>query len=506
MAVTSLWAVHADGKRGAGTVIKQLIDYASNEEKTKEREEFMRQQETAAQLPVTEADREETLQSVVHYVSDKNEGLQFVTGINCTPNHVVQEMLQTRARFAGRGNRILYHGYQSFSPGEVTPEQAHRIGVQLAESLWGERFEVLVATHLDREHLHNHFVVNAVSFSDGKKFRWDKEYPRMQKASDELCRKERLSVVVDPNAEGGHHRGAVRAAAEGRYSITSIAVEDLDCCIGEADNFSHFMELMEAKGYRLDFSGKYLKLIPPGRKAIRIDRRFGEDYTVDGIKARIEQSIIERGGFSHGTSRHTANAPTREVYEPYGRFKDPPVPAEKKAILSAVGQITGRTAPAHYRRQPRGYQIVYLRFLVRIGYPKKSRSRIARTHYLLREELIKLDRYLEESRLLIREGIETEQDLSCYQKKETGWIDGLKEEQKTLRNRLRRCLPEEEAGLRSRLADVNIKLFTLRSDARILGRIGDRVADMQRRIQLAEQSAAGAEERQQNISTQRQGL
>ena len=108
--------------------------------------------------------------------------------------------------------------------------------------------------------------------------------------------------------------------------------------------------------------------------------------------------------------------------------------------------------------------------------------------------------------MLIREGIETEQDLSCYQKKETGWIDGLKEEQKTLRNRLRRCLPEEEAGLRSRLADVNIKLFTLRSDARILGRIGDRVADMQRRIQLAEQSAAGAEERQQNISTQRQGL
>ena len=492
MAVTSLWAVHADGKRGAGTVINQLTDYASNEEKTKDREEFMRQQENTSQLPATEADREETLQKVVHYVSDKNEGLQFVTGINCTPNHVVAEMLQTRARFAGRGNRILYHGYQSFAPGEVTPEQAHRIGVQLAENLWGDRFEVLVATHLDREHLHNHFVINAVSFSDGKKFRWDREYPRMQRASDELCQKEKLSVVADPNMEGGHHRGAVRAASEGRQTISSIAKEDLDCCIAEAESFPAFISLMEAKGYRLDFSGKYLKLIPPGRKAIRIDRRFGEDYSMDGIRSRIEQKSIYPSGLSYRTGISSpVPAPEKEVYEPYGRFKDPPVPAEKKAMLSAVGQLTGRSAPARFRRQPRGYQALYIRFLVRIGYPKKSSRRIARTHYLLREELTRLDRYIEESRLLIREGIETEQDLSRFRERETGWINDLKNEQMYLRNRIRRCIPEEEAGLRSRLAGINARLYTLRGDAKVLARVGERVVDMQRRIALAEQSAAG---------------
>lgn len=500
MAVTSLWAVHADGGRGTGTVIKKLTEYAANEEKTTD---WMKEQESAPEpSPVTEADREETLHKVVHYVSDKNEGMQFVTGINCTPNHVVEEMLRTRSRFSPRGNRILYHGYQSFAPGEVTPEQAHRIGVQLVEQLWGDRFEVLVATHLDREHLHNHLVINAVSFSDGKKFRWDTEYPKMQKASDELCRRERLSVVTDPNMDGGHHRGAVRATAEGRYSITSIAVEDLDCCIGEAESFEHFMELMQQKGYRLDFSRKYLRLIPPGRKAIRIDRRFGEDYTIEGIKARIEQSIIRRMSGGSVTDPHNRSQ-ERQPYEPYGSISKPPVPAEKKAILETVGALTGRTSPAAHRRSMRGYQIVYVRFLVRIGYPKKSPRRIARTHYLLREELTKLDRYIEESRLLIREGIETDKDLMRYRSQEDEWIQGLKDQQKHLQNRIRRCSPEEAPVLRAKLADTKAKLTVLRKDAGILSRVEKRVVDMQRRMEQAEQSAAGSEERTEQASAAR---
>ena len=508
MAVTSLWAIHADSSRGTGTVIKQLTDYASNEEKTNP--EWMKQQEQQmAPAPVTEADREETLHKVVHYVSDKNEGMQFVTGVNCTPNHVVEEMLRTRSRFSPRGNRILYHGYQSFAPGEVTPEQAHRIGVQLAEQLWGDRFEVLVATHLDREHLHNHLVINAVSFSDGKKFRWDTEYPRMQKLSDELCRKEQLSVVTDPNMDGGHHRGAIRASQEGRYTITSIALEDLDCCIAEADSFEHFMSLMQSKGYRMDFSHKYLRLIPPGRKAIRIDRRFGEDYSLEGIKARIEQSVSQRlpeGYVPDPDARVHTQIPPREKYEPFGSINKPPVPAEKKAMLETVGALTGRTAPASHRRPVRGYHLVYVRFFVRIGYPRKSLRRIARTHYLLREELTKLDRYIEEGRLLIREGIETDKDLERYRTREDAWIHGLKDQQKHLQNQLRRCKPETEADLRTQLQKVNSTLAVLRKEAGILSRVEKRVVDMQRRMEQAEQSAAGNGEFKQNINGQRHGL
>ena len=65
---------------------------------------------------------------------------------------------------------LAFHGYQAFKPDEVTPEVAHEIGIKLAEKLWGDRFEIVVTTHLDKKHIHNHFVLNSVSFVDGKKF------------------------------------------------------------------------------------------------------------------------------------------------------------------------------------------------------------------------------------------------------------------------------------------------------------------------------------------------
>ena len=85
---------------------------------------------------------------------------------------------------------MAYHGYQSFAPGEATPELAHEIGLALAKKLWGEKYQVLVATHLDREnHLHNHFVLNTVSFVDGIKYhRTEQDYFDMQRESDRLCR------------------------------------------------------------------------------------------------------------------------------------------------------------------------------------------------------------------------------------------------------------------------------------------------------------------------------
>jgi type IV secretory pathway VirD2 relaxase len=93
-------------------------------------------------------------------------------------------MTQTKRFWNKPGGNTAYHAYQAFKPGEVTPEQCHEIGVRLAQKLWGDRFEVVVATHLDQEHLHNHFVLNSVSFKDGYKF-YDSErfYRRMVRES-----------------------------------------------------------------------------------------------------------------------------------------------------------------------------------------------------------------------------------------------------------------------------------------------------------------------------------
>jgi len=111
--------------------------------------------------------------------------LRFVSGVNCHPDTAGEEMLMVKRRFGKEGGTLAYHGYQSFAPGEATPELAHEIGIKLAQRLWGDRYQVLVATHLDKaNHLHSHFVVNTVSFVDGIKYhRTKQDYKEMQRVS-----------------------------------------------------------------------------------------------------------------------------------------------------------------------------------------------------------------------------------------------------------------------------------------------------------------------------------
>ena len=178
MPTTSLWPICASAKGTKGT-IAQVLEYVENEKKTAE---MIKESETGSIEVISGEDPAIiTVGSVIRYVSDKNAGLRYVTGINCMPESAIKKMVYTRKMFGEKGRRVLWHGYQSFAPGESNPDQVHRMGVELAEKLWGDRFEIVVATHLDRQHLHNHIVINATSFIDGKKFNWDKEYPRMQK-------------------------------------------------------------------------------------------------------------------------------------------------------------------------------------------------------------------------------------------------------------------------------------------------------------------------------------
>lgn len=157
MATTSIWAV----KGWLGKVVL----YIENPDKT-DNPKFYRQEE------LTDV-QTQSLSDVIDYavraekttVTPDDESAmvvrQFISGINCLPSTARDEMLAVKKRFGKEDGVIAYHGYQSFAPGEATPELAHEIGVKLAQRLWGERYQVLVATHLDKEnHLHNHFVLN----------------------------------------------------------------------------------------------------------------------------------------------------------------------------------------------------------------------------------------------------------------------------------------------------------------------------------------------------------
>ena len=176
MATTKLW--HISGN------LRDVIDYAENPEKT---------------CPIPDL---EDLANAARYVQrpEATADGQFVTGINCLAETAVQQMQLTKEQYHKTGGYIAWHGYQSFRPGEVTPEECHQIGVETAQHLWGDRFQVLVTTHLDRHHLHNHFIINSVSFVDGKKYNYSKqELYYMREVSDYYCRRHGLSVIPVPH-------------------------------------------------------------------------------------------------------------------------------------------------------------------------------------------------------------------------------------------------------------------------------------------------------------------
>ena len=171
MAATSLW--HIKGNLG------DLIAYVENPEKTipKGTEDFF---------------------NVFSYIQNpqKTADGSFVTTINCLKQTALRQMILTKQRYGKEDKYIAWHGYQSFKPGEVTPERCHEIGVKLAQEMWGDRFQVIVTTHLDKGHLHNHFCFNSVSFKDGKKYNYSKaERQRLRDTSDRLCLEYGLSVI-----------------------------------------------------------------------------------------------------------------------------------------------------------------------------------------------------------------------------------------------------------------------------------------------------------------------
>ena len=145
MAVTKIWAI-----RGR---LDHSLNYVMNTQKT-ENEAF-----DPSVISYSNSDLE-SLYDVMNYAMDdaKTEDKLFVSGIGCDPSTARSEMIETKERYGKTDGIIAFHMYQSFRPNETTPKIAHEIGVELAKRLWGDRYQVLVATHLDTaNHLHNHF-------------------------------------------------------------------------------------------------------------------------------------------------------------------------------------------------------------------------------------------------------------------------------------------------------------------------------------------------------------
>lgn len=253
MATTGFWPVKSN--------LLALIKYTENPEKTS----AMSENELKA------------LHDVLDYEmnGDKTEQKLYVTGINCLPETAYERMMATKKQFAKTGGVLAYHAFQSFKAGEVTPQECHRIGIETAKELWGDRFEVLVTSHVNGQHLHNHFCVNSVSFADGIKLENKiAEHLRMREVSDKICEKYRLSVLY------GSHFYSKQSKSEywKNKSVSEIEKEIIRQDFLEAARFAtngwEFCQYLRGLGYYINRNHKYehISVTPPGwNKTVRVD-------------------------------------------------------------------------------------------------------------------------------------------------------------------------------------------------------------------------------------------
>lgn len=261
--------------------------------------------------------------ATIRYVErdDKTMDGRYVSGQNCTPRFAEEEFLTTRAVNRKDGGRWFYHYTQSFSPQEnVTPELAHEIAKEFAALAWPDS-EVVVATHVDAQHIHSHFVVNAVCFRTGRMLRQHPDtLQKLRAISDELCMAHGLSVLPRRKREqksGGVSAREYRSAAkeQSRKFQLMAAVDD---CMRLARSREEFIERMERAGYgvRWEDARACITYTTPSGMRCR-DKRLHEDkYRKENMENEfdIRQKIIDRRAESPERQRPVGGERGRAAY------------------------------------------------------------------------------------------------------------------------------------------------------------------------------------------------
>ena len=271
MATTGFWPIKGS--------LRDVIKYADNPDKTTNPKYL--DDDLAAVLKYAEND-------------DKTDMKMFVSGINCLAVRAYEQMMITKRHFGKTGGNVAYHGYQSFKSGEVTPKEAHEIGLETARRMWGKNYEIVVTTHLNTDNIHNHIVINSVSFKTGLKFENHiSDHIRLREISDEVCKEYGKSVIegskfynADRNAYWIHKRG--------EKTHRDILREDVDSAIKQAGNLLEFERIMGNFGYTFNrnIMTEHPSVITKGwKRAVRIDS-LGKDYTRERIIRRIADNKI----------------------------------------------------------------------------------------------------------------------------------------------------------------------------------------------------------------------
>ena len=280
MAVCKIWSIKSN--------LSSAINYITNDEKTSK--------ETYSNL-------HKELNYIVN--DEKTEEKLYVSGINCNPENAKKEFMITKERFQQKEGILAFHAIQSFKETNLNPELVHNIGLQLANEMWGDRFQVVVATHLNTNHFHNHFIINSVSCFDGKRY-YDTRtsYARLRKINDQLCMENNLDYMEEKKTKSGLNYKNFQLKNENVNIYDKQIKLDVDMAIGLATSYQEFLTILENMNYEVTERSEKLSIRSLRyNRAVRIERRFGIDYSIDNIVKRIlgtylpEQKVYYRNYF-----------------------------------------------------------------------------------------------------------------------------------------------------------------------------------------------------------------
>lgn len=316
----------------------------------------------------------------MYAVDEQKTERRYVTGVNCTWQTALDEMESVKAQYDKFDKRSYYHFKQSFHPDEnVSPDEVHRIGMELAKELWPD-YQVVVATHLDKAHLHNHFIINSVGLS-GKKLHYnDYEFKQYRNINDRICKAHGLSVITDKRYRGKTYKDWLEGK-NGSSNIRDLIKVDIDMCIKNSFTMNDFYTELYSLGYEVK-RGKHTGVSPPGhyrkngnRSFFRLYKLNDPKYTIEGIEERVREN-------------YRMNFGRKPVYR-------------KKVYRIKVPFILRHNRIGYYRA-------IYYRYLYTKGVNKK---RPVKSPAAVKQDIIKLQDLNRHIKYIAEHGIKTKESL-----------------------------------------------------------------------------------------------
>lgn len=427
MASTGFWPVKSR--------LKEVIDYAENPNKTTDKK-FL----------------DEDLWAALRYVENdqKTDQTMYVSGINCPKQSAYQCMMATKRRYGKLGGNVAYHGYQSFVAEEVTPAEAHRIGVETAKRMWGANYEVVVTTHLNTDNIHNHFVVNSVSFKTGRKFENHiSDHIQLRQISDEVCMEHGKSVIPFTHFYGNKKAYWIRNS--GKLTHRDMLRRDVDEALSKCCSFKEFEYYLKTLGYRFerDFRYEHPSVIADGwQRAVRISS-LGKQYTREAMREKLVDNQRKPELYVLVTPKWKR--------APLLTFEYQLRQAQRKDTVTLLFELF----------------IEILKFCTGSNIGKADNRPLSP---MMRAEVQKVDKYIEEYKLLCDNKIESPKELLLFQEDLSAKITTLEQERYALRLKIRRAkTPEADAALKVQAKEITKQITPLRKQRDIARRIEEHI-------------------------------